>query len=210
MASLDVGKSKILTFDLIASGDADTKLHKLPTILTYSDVTGTEYSTESIIGLVVGGKPELQIGLDETNYLLRSAKNEFTLNIINSGPLDAKFLTAKLMPIPEYKILSPESIYVGSVESDDIEGADFEIITSSVKELELPFEITYRDVNNVKYVEIFPLKVKVLSQGETEKSSSGAGFLVVLILLVLLFVGYRKRDKVYIIRDKLLKALKRK
>ena len=53
----------------------------------------------------------------------------------------------------KYEIVSPAEVYVGNIDSDDYETADFKISLNKVKEKEviLPLSLEYKDANNNEY-----------------------------------------------------------
>ena len=67
--------------------------------------------------------------------------------------IDIKFLNVKLDKAEGYKVLSPYEVYIGNIDSDDYETADFKINVdkASKEKVILPLTIEYNDANNQEY-----------------------------------------------------------
>lgn len=193
------GKSTV-TYNLAIDGDAASGLYKIPIYISYYDESGNIYSMGDIIGLLIGGKPELTVGLEESDYLASGSIGDVTLNIINRGSSDAKFLAITALPSANYEILSPNEIYLGNLDSDDYETAEFKLKLGKVSgnSVSIPIRLVYADVNNEKYSEDGQVTLRIYSSSEIKQITGGNGYTIWIILIIAIVAGYlyyRRRKK---------------
>jgi len=198
--SINKNTQEEAVFDLIIEGDAASDVYKIPIIITYYDDSGNSYSMEDIIALVIGSKPEITVGLEEYDYFTSGALGEITFNIINKGVSDAKFLTITVMPSVDYEVISPNEIYLGNLDSDDYETAQFKIKLNKIsgKSVGILIRIDYSDINNYKYVDEGQVALRVYSGSEIKQISGSNGYgtwIGLLILIIAGFLYYRHRKK---------------
>jgi len=200
--SLGPGKEATFTYNLIAYSDAESRVYKIPVEISYYDELQTEYVKEDIIGLIVGTKPELSVVIDETDIYVGKQSGTVVLRFINKGFSDVKFLDVMLADNGEYELISSEEVYIGNVDSDDYETAEFEIYLKNGAgrkegEIKLPIMIEYRDANNNIYTEEHDLELKVVSAKKLGiKSSSGLSTLLLLLIIGgVVYFFYRRRKK---------------
>ena len=121
-----------------------------------------------------------------------------TITIANHGLANVKLMRMTLMESENFEIISPNEIYIGDVDSDDIESQDFEIYVKKGKDsINLPIKLEYRDANNKVIKENYQVSLKLYSSSEAKKyglkSSSIVGWLIILVLLgVIGYFLYRK------------------
>lgn len=196
-------KSKTARFFIQALGNAEAGVYKIPVEITYTE--NDEIKTKSsLISLTVNSKPLLSLEKADELYL-KGQNNEVSIKIINKGLSDVKFLTANLGASTKYNLLSSNSIYIGDLDSDDFDSAEFKIFfkESSAETMTLPITLEYRDVLNNKHVEEFSLSVKAYSSeqaiklGLMKKSNVGKiiGGLVIVIILYFIYRKIKKRKK---------------
>lgn len=181
-------EEKWVVFGLAAKPDAEAGLYKIPVELTYYDVAGNSYSQESTIGVRIGDEPELILYVSERDFYTEGAKGTVTITLANPGLANIKLLTMTLMPSENYEVISTNSVYLGDVDSDDIESQDFEIYVKKGKDtIDLPVKLEYRDANNKKITETYQVPLKLYSGWEVRKfglkQSSAWVWLIVLVIL---------------------------
>lgn len=195
------GKSNAITFDLFTDADADSKLYKVPFTLEYSDSAGNEYTRTGIIGLLVDSTPELTVYVDASEAQSAGSKGDVTIKFVNKGFSDMKFLDVELKETSDFKLLSTPQVYIGKLDSDDYETADYTIrIASEAKEqIMLPIHIDYRNANGELYTSELQLPLKLYSAEELKQNeNSGSGWtiaIIVLIVCVAAFFIYRRWKK---------------
>ncbi|MBU0459204.1 MAG: hypothetical protein KJ771_00180, partial [Nanoarchaeota archaeon] len=97
------GEKVTLEYNILAYPDANSRVYKIPLIITYNDALGTNYTKNNVIGLMVGSDPDLLINLDATDIYNRGGSGEITFSIINKGVTDVKFLTTILKETEDYE-----------------------------------------------------------------------------------------------------------
>lgn len=195
---LEAGQKAVVSFDLIAEPGATANLYKLPITLLYNDRAGTNYTKQYYTALLVGGLPKILLELESTSIYTKNMYGKVTVKLVNNGLSDIKFLSVSLKESDAYKIVSSPNIYIGKIDSDDYETADFSIYVKGVKDkVLLPLTITYLDANNNEHSEELTLNLPIYSAGEAakfgfKKGSKFTGFLILIIIIVTGVVAYKK------------------
>jgi len=121
-----------------------------------------------------------------------------TVKIVNKGLPDMKFVNVRLFNSSKYRIISPSEVYIGNIDSDDYETADFKLYIekNSDKKVILPLAVEYKDANNKNYKNIVNLELPLYSSSEAKKLglSEGNGnfkWVLLVILAAAGFFGYR-------------------
>lgn len=181
-------------FNLIPFPEADTKVYKIPIKLSYYDSTNQFVEKSDIIGVTVGAKTDLSVTVDSSEFPEGATKGTLTLNFINKGLIDVKFLDVFLEDTEDYEVISSNEAYIGNVDSDDFENADFRIMKKNgANPFDIQAKITYKDANNKDYSDDKNIEVK-LYPSEVQKSNTGLYILVVIVLIVG-YIIYRKIKK---------------
>lgn len=189
-----------VVFDVIVSADAESKVYKIPIKLIYFDALGNEYTKTDIIGLVVGDKPDITVNIEKSEIIKAGSSGEVTFNIINKGTVGVKFLNVELKPSNNYEILSTfNEIYVGTLDSDDFETAEFNIYIKNKGELTFPLILEYRDANNNKYTQDENVTLRIYSSLEVRKYNLGENgnskIILILVVIVIAYFGYKRWKK---------------
>ncbi|MFH1589483.1 MAG: COG1361 S-layer family protein [archaeon] len=194
---LNAGQSQEFVFDIITYPNAEAQVYKIPIDITYNDNVGNEYAKENLIGIIVNSEPDIKVTIDNTDLLKGKNIGTITLKIVNKGFNDVKFLNLKLTETDDFEVVSTSNEeYIGNLDSDDFETAEFTILIKNGNEVEIPLELEYKDMNNNPYTENLMVKLKIYSADELgQKSSSGAIWFVIIILAVAGFFVYKKWKK---------------
>lgn len=196
---IDSRESYEFDFEILANPDAASGVYQVPLKITYSDELGKTYFKNSTIGLIVGSSPDLSVTLDTTEVYETKKPGEIVIKVVNKGVTDIKFANVRLMPSKDYRILSNDEDYLGNIDSDDYETAEFKIYVENKKDKEviLPISIEYMDANNNEYKTDMNIEMPLYSASEAKKLGLAAGngkigfFIVVLIVAAGLF-AYRR------------------
>ncbi|MAG08018.1 hypothetical protein CMO89_00955 [Candidatus Woesearchaeota archaeon] len=198
---LSSGKESLLKFSLTAESDAESKIYKVPLLIDYRDGMGSKYTKNNTIGLIVGEEPKLTVTIDNSEVYTNGDTGDVVIKFVNKGVTDLKFLDVKLKGCSDYKLLSPDNVYVGNIDSDDYETADFNLHIQTAKpEVLLPLSLEYRDANNKEFNEDVNLILDIYSKSEAKKlglktGSKGVGIFIVIIIVVAGLVVYRRWKK---------------
>ncbi|MBW2992530.1 COG1361 S-layer family protein [Candidatus Woesearchaeota archaeon] len=199
------GAEEELSYDLIVEPDAALGVYKIPVEMEYTDSTGISHEKTDLIGVVIGATPDLSYYVDATTINTAGNKGEITVKFVNKGLSDVKFLNVILKESDDYSILSQEEVYIGNIDSDDYETADFDLYIKSdaPSEVNLPLEITYKDSNNKDYKEEKDITLKLYGSKEAEKlgieeKDNRTGIIIAVVIVVVIIVAYiiyRKKKK---------------
>jgi len=199
---LTPGQTAEISFDLFTDATAESKVYKVPYTLTYSDASGTNFTKQGIVGLLVETEPDLTVNIDKTEIYSAGAKGLIEFKLVNKGFSDIKFLDVKLSENKDFKILSNPEVYIGKLDSDDYETADYTLMVSNTAkdQIILPLHVEYRDANGGLYTKDLNLNLQLFSGAELKQRTNGKGSPVVIwvILIVVIIAGvliYRKVRK---------------
>lgn len=209
VAQISPGKTVDVTFAVAVSGDADSKVYKVPLLLTYMDKDENEYSTDettTFLGLVVDSEPEYKLALKDTEVYTAGSTGEIVISLSNVGSSEIKYLSMELLDGEHYDVISPPMTYVGNLESDDFETAEFTIYVDSKAKDSVPLAVrlTYKDNYNKAFEKTEAVPLPIYSQSKAKSLGLVAGgsskFTTLIILAVLCGAGYwffkfRKRKK---------------
>ena len=191
-----------IEFKLMAEPDAESKLYKVPLKLEYFDELGKSYVKNQTIGLTIGSKPDLSVTLDKSEIFEPAKSGEIVVKVVNKGVTGIKFMNVKLMPSGNYKILSSDEAYLGNIDSDDFETADFRLFVESTdkKQVILPIILEYKDTNNNDYKDSIELTLNLYTAAEAKKLGlkNENGFVGILIVIIIVALGlwyYRNQRK---------------
>ncbi|MCK5176763.1 MAG: DUF11 domain-containing protein, partial [Candidatus Aenigmarchaeota archaeon] len=202
--SIEKGTSETITFKLIASSNAELKPYKMPVQIAYEDRMGVSYSKEIYVGLIVKEDVDY-ISLAETEeQLIENSKNKVYVTISNKGKSKMNFVYVEILPSDEYDILSTSGIYLGNLDSDDEDNAEYELFFHQYnypKDVPLNVKISYRDAYNNKYTDSKKLNVMVYTKKDIAKfdeikgSSSVATYAIVLIFVLFVLWMWKRRKR---------------
>jgi len=196
--SLHPKNEESITFNVVVSPEAEAKDYKVELSLSYEDELGENFSTKNIMGIIVGKTPELRITLEESEIVKPNMNGDVGIKIVNKGVSDIKFTNIILQENECYTILSPHEVYLGNIDSDDYETAEFKLHMQGCNNL--PIILSYKDANNQEYIEEHTLNMKLFSEKEAIKfgliqKSNKVGILLIIIIVVGGFYLWRRYKK---------------
>ena len=192
ISELETNDEEELTFKIKASNDINPGDYEIPYNLQYTINKEIKKRTGSI-GIKVNASPELAFTVSTEKPIL-NMQDKLSLKIINKGLADARFVSVKILP-QGFTLLSEKEVYIGSIESDDFETADFDIIYTS-KSPVFSAILEYTDFNNKRLTKIINLPVnvytreKALELGLTNKNNTPF-YIGIVITIILIFILYR-------------------
>ena len=180
-----------VTFTLMADPNAESKVYRVPITISYSDELGRNFTQSNIIGLVIGQKPELFASIDETDIYTSGKTGKIVVKFVNRGANSVKFLNVELTENKNVKTIGKNDIYIGKIDSDDYETAEFKVYLGRVRgnSVNIPLHITYKDDNNFDYEEDLNVKMNLYSSFEAKRyglvqGNKAVGFFVILIISI--------------------------
>jgi len=195
---IESGNEKNVTFNLIALSNAIAGTYKIPVTITYFDMLGKKYTKNVIIGLQIRTQPDLLVIHDQTTIVKNNAKNTIPILIVNRGKSKITFVTVELLePHNGFILLGPNIYYIGGINSDDSETAEYEIfVNTSSKQITIPVKIIYKDELENHYELIENVKVNVFDKEDAikygyEKPVATDPLIVAIGGIILLYIVYK-------------------
>ena len=201
--SIEPGSEVVFTYSLIAYADAQAKVYKVPIVLGFYDLQGNEYSKTDVVGVVVSAKPDIYVVLDRATAKQTASRGEVTLRFVNKGLTDVKFVDVILERSDDYDVLSSEEVYIGNIDSDDYETADFDIFVKGEGE-SIPLRVSYEFMNwnNEKVSRQAEIELRLCQPDDPRcNGKSGNTALVIMLIVVAAIAGliiwrvFRKRKR---------------
>ncbi len=183
-----------LSFKLSVNPDAEAGVYKVPVTLNYFDEFGDSYLKNNLISIKVGSTPKLEIS-QESSTLIVGKKEEATIKLVNNGLTKVKLLTVTIQAI-NAELLSSNNVYIGDLDVDDFQTIDLDLFPQT-KDTQLKLTLSFKDANNKEFKEAVTLPLKVYTREEAKtlglvKESNAFFYLVVIVVLVLAYVFYKK------------------
>src|SRR3989338_10609427 len=122
---IEQGEEENFHFKLIALPSTPSGIYKIPVEINYEDNNSSNYSKEGVISITINSEPELTLSLEKSAALIRGKENEISIKLINSGLADVKFVYMEVKDSKGIKFLSEKTKYIGDVDSDDFDSADY-------------------------------------------------------------------------------------
>jgi hypothetical protein len=115
-------------FDLVANSNAASGTYTLPVIASYTDDNGTPVLNEflGVVTLVVNAKPNIVVS-SVGPALIKGQSGKITIQTVNSGLGTSNFLSVSLGSINGISITSSDNVYIGNINSNDFDTADFNV-----------------------------------------------------------------------------------
>ncbi|RLG15552.1 MAG: hypothetical protein DRN71_01020 [Candidatus Nanohalarchaeota archaeon] len=197
---LEPDKEETVLFHIISEASAEPKVYKIPITLTYSDEAGTTYTKNDIVGLLISSDPEIQIYLEESDTFMGGTKGSTIVSVSNIGATQAKFVSIVLAQSKNYEIIGPDRTYIGNLDSDDFDTAEFKLyIDESLNNTKIPITVTvtYKDAYNNEHVKDFELDLPIYSKehlirlGEISANGGSNTLYYAIVLIFVLYIVYR-------------------
>lgn len=194
---------KEISLDLISFANAESGTYKIPVEMSYK-YNNTIRTDSGVISLIVNAKPIIDVSV-ENSVLIKGKSDKLNIKIVNSGLGGLKFLTIKVGSASGLKMVGSDSVYIGNIDSDDFDTAEFDIFVNenAPSSINLPLEISYRDSRNNEIKENKNLILRsytneeAIQLGLTTKNNTLTyiGIAVGLVVIYLIYRGIKKRRK---------------
>ncbi|MDP4039106.1 MAG: hypothetical protein Q8P57_00800 [Candidatus Pacearchaeota archaeon] len=187
-------------FKLKASRDIIPGDYNIPYKLRYgiSNAVNGTIEREGSFGLRVSALTELDFSIRTENAIV-GERGKITLEIINKGLGEIRFVSVDMLPDSGYTLLSSSKEYIGTIDSDDSDFATFDVLFKSTKAI-LNSQIRYKDFDNIDQNQIISLPIKVYSRENALEiglisESKTKIYIGMVILVIILWYIYRKIKK---------------
>lgn len=186
-------------FRIRASQDLAPGQYEIPYTITYED-QGDEKTRIGTIGIQVTGNPDLTFTVN-TEIPVVGRQGQITVRAINKGFADARFVALKVFP-EGMTLLSEDEVYIGEIESDDFETANFDVLFTDT-DARVTVLVQYKDFNNEQVIQNIEIPVQVY----TSEQALSLGliqpnrvvyyiiFVILIIVLIVLWRWMKKRQR---------------
>lgn len=187
----------------ITPGDYDI-LYKIGYTNADSD-DEEEYDKDGTFGIRVSAETDIDFAV-ETKGIDGSAivgkQGQISLEIINKGLGEIKSVGVEIEP-SGFELISGEKIFIGSIDGDDTDIANFDVIFQS-KNPVLKARVTYKDFDNNNQEELVNLPLNIYTVEEAKEKglvsdSNSLVYIIIIVLIIILWVLWRfwkKRRKI--------------
>ena len=198
--SLQPGGLKILEYRLLVDDQAIGSDYPLELKFCHDEFCENEIKTvRTSLSVNTGGKPMLEIGIDDYELFTPGTLGEIIVTAVNKGKIGVQFLTVEILDSEDYDIISVPRKYLGELESDDFERETYQIYVNpkikESKEIPIKMKIEYSDSNFKNYESLEEVMFNVYTENDATKiglmKKSSSSFYLFLALIII-FLGYRK------------------
>ena len=194
-AQLNPGESLNVKFNLISKPGTKEDIYDVPISVDYLNYIGDERVENETLGIILGSIPTPIVELKSTDIYKGNDLGKATINVVNNNLANIRFLAVKLLPSPDYDIISSDLSYVGDLDSSDSQAVDFRIkVKDDSKQTNLQVLLTYKDSINRDYT--MPANVTLEMRTAKElgiAAPSKVGWVIlVLIILAAAYYFYRR------------------
>ena len=191
---IDEDDEETFNFKLIILPEAKSGVYKIPVKISY-EINGDEKESTELISLTVSSEPKITLSTD--GALIKGRESLITIEIINDGIAEAKFVSIELIDPVKARINSKNYEYIGNIDSDDFDSVEYSLFTeiNAGSEILIPVMLKYKDFSNKDYTKTETLKIPVYTieeaqnRGIIEKPSYTS--YIVIAAIVLIYIIYR-------------------
>ncbi len=208
-------KMSIHYIDMVAPGE--TKLiesvffvdtttpsqHPLSIAIHYENEThGMQPEQRYSVLVPVSSGNTLFVYLDSQDELTPGRVGDITIGVANRGLAEVKHIITTIVENDQFKVIGSNTGYIGDVESDDYDTADFTILPRQGCR-NVTIKVDYADDYGNQYNMTTDVPIKVYSSAEMKAIAPGGGgytWVIIGALILLLAFVFRKRIKRIIAR----------
>lgn len=172
-------------------------IYKLPLYLEFFDSSGENYTKTEFVSVVVNPKVDTAISIDKSDLTKQVKTGVITFKIVNKGLGQIQFANLKIGQSNDFDLLTPyNEIYVGNIDSDDYQTADFEI-TAKKDSLSIPVTLEFKDSLNKDHKIETSMALTLLSKSQNGQKSSNTWWIILLVVVIgaSLFWYFKRKKK---------------
>lgn len=186
ISSMAPDQQRTLSYTLNVDESAENGVYSIPMQLEYENEAGATLMRSASTGIVVGGKPQIEVGMNDDGEISAGTTDAVNFRFVNRGEGTAKFVKVQMQQGDNYTIRSGESVYLGDMQSDDYQTAETNVYTEAgTDSITVPVEVTYQE-NGQEETFTEDVTVNVLTSEERQLYGGASGTPVIPIVLVLL------------------------
>jgi len=200
---IDEDDEESISFTVRASTEITPGDYNIPYAVNYKqEDVDTPLTKSGSFGLRVSAQTDIEYSV-ETKDAIVGKKGRVSLKIVNKGLGEVKFVSAEIFASDnEFELLSEKYVYLGNIESDDSDLANYDVLFKSSNPT-LTVKVDYKDFDNADQSKTVNLPVKVYTKSEAlelgliteSKTSLYAGIIIVILLLWFIWRKYSKHRK---------------
>ena len=196
MDELDEGDEDDFKFKLISLPSTRTGIYKIPVEITYEYEDGNETikgEKTELISITVNSEPELRVSLDNSAVLIKGQENTLSIEIVNSGLSDVKFVYLTVSDTAGIKFISEKEQYIGDIDSDDFDSVEYRTVIKkdARNSMTLSVSLSFMDATNKEFIETQNIILRIYSLKEARDlglvKKPNYTFPIILALIV---IGY--------------------
>ncbi|MBS3139504.1 hypothetical protein J4479_00705 [Candidatus Woesearchaeota archaeon] len=196
VSEIDEGDKEKFSFRVRVASDARPGDYELPYTLNYKQ-DGSLQSRKGSLGIRISGEPELAYSLS-ADKPVENQQSKISLKIVNRGFADARFASVKIIT-GDFVLLSEEEVYLGTIDSDDFETAEFEVLFDR-NQARFKAAVEYKDFENQDRIEQINLPITIYSREEALrlgiiKQNNAVLIIGLIICLAIIFVVWKAISK---------------
>jgi|SRR3989344_48979 len=177
--------------------NAKTGVYNVLISVTYLDSNNKTIPRTSIATISVSSQPIISVE-KEDSVVLKAQNSEISIKVVNKGLADVKFLEIQLGENSGYKLLSPGNVYIGDVDSNDFQTAQYKIFVNqnAGNTLSLPISLSYKDGLNKQYTQQENINMRVYNIKDAQQfglvaTSKASIYIGIIIIVILIYIIYR-------------------
>ncbi|MFT4326695.1 MAG: COG1361 S-layer family protein [Candidatus Woesearchaeota archaeon] len=192
VSNLGSQDSALFRFRLVALPNAVSGMYRVPIEIEYFDSLNEKVFRTEMITLSIGATPDVRMLAQALDFTADQNRGTIRVEFVNRGLTDVKFLDLELLETEDYEVLSRRQVYIGSVDSDDFDTAEFTIARKSeATEFDVHVAFSYMDSSNNPYQDTMQLPVRL----HAAQSNGGFGIWIIVIVLIAGFIFWKRRAK---------------
>lgn len=183
-------------FDVIVLPNAKPGIYKIPVLITYNNIT-----KEDVISFIIDTEAKLTLSVGEPDFIV-GERSTIDIKIINNGLADVQFLNIKLGNSAFYDVISSREIYIGDLDSDDYDTAEFDIKINYPLPGDLPIRVyvEYTDKLNNQHSITETVEIDVYTEKEAKnlgliQTNNNRPIIAGVVALLIILIVYRKIKK---------------
>ncbi|MCX6819563.1 MAG: hypothetical protein NT129_06225, partial [Candidatus Aenigmarchaeota archaeon] len=191
------GNDKVkVPVSIVVNPDATPGIYLLDVNIKYDDKTGNENIVSSSVGLKITGDFNFIATTESQDIITPGTTGNVNIKIANAGSQNAALMIIKILN-SELEVM-PSLIYVGKVKSDDYDTEKISVKAGSAMapgKYTMIIAMEYKDIFGNSYNETKAVDVLISSPEEAGKKGDNTWIIVLLILIVIGYIAYRKLKK---------------
>ena len=197
--SLNTKEEETITFEIKSLANTESGTYKIPLSITFEDEGGEIKEKQELVSITIGSTPIIDISAETEKPVIIDQPSIFTIKLTNSGLENIKLATLTLKESNNYKIISTNKIYIGEIDSDDYQTAEFTIIPITKTPVNILF--TFKDSNNKDFNIEQELDIPIYNLNEAKSlgliSNNTNTIIIVafIIIIIIALIIYKKRKK---------------